>query len=267
MDRNSTVSLRSGNEMPVISIGTWQLTHNTAQTIVEALDQGYPMIDTSGDYGTQPGIGEGLRRSGRKREDLYLVTKIEETDDPLVASANNLNELGVDYVDLMLLHRPPEEGTGRRLWEGLIKVREEGLAKDIGVSNYSMELVVDLIDATGEVPAVNQVEWSPFGHSNNFLEHARHHGIVVQAYSPLTRATRLDDARLNEIAKRHGRSPAQVLVRWNLQRGTVPLPKANKPKHIRENIGVFDFELSGDEMNNLNALNERYSALGSLPYI
>ena len=266
MDKNSTISLRSGNDMPVLGIGTWKLTDNTAAAIVEALNQGYAMIDTSGDYGTQPGIGEGLRRADRSRDDLYLVTKIEETDDPLVASANNLNELGVDYVDLMLLHRPPEQGAGRHLWEGLTKVRDDGLARDIGVSNYSMELIDELIDATGEVPAVNQVEWSPFGHSPEFLEHAGRHGIVVQAYSPLTRATRLDDARLNEIGRRHDKTPAQVLVRWNIQHGTVPLPKANKAPHIQQNIDVFDFRLSDDEMAELDALNERYSALGSLPY-
>src|SRR5690606_24064560 len=125
VDRHTTIPLRGGNAIPVIGIGTWQLTDNTADTIIAALDQGYPMIDTSGDYGTQPGIGEGLRHSDRHRSDVYLVSKIEETDDPLTASATNLGELGVDQVDLMLLHRPPDDGIGRRLWQGLIKVRNE----------------------------------------------------------------------------------------------------------------------------------------------
>jgi 2,5-diketo-D-gluconate reductase A len=165
-----------------------------------------------------------------------------------------------------LIHRPPEDGVGVELWEGLVRARKEGLARDIGVSNYSSGQLQDLARATGEVPVVNQIEWSPFGHSPPMFEFCRANGIVIQAYSPLTRAERLDDERLREIASRYERTPAQILIRWNLQLGTVPLPKANRKRHLEENIEVFDFEISDADMSALTGLNEEYSSLGSLAY-
>jgi len=262
----STIRLRSGNAMPVLGLGTWQLDDDTAGTVAAAVGAGYRMIDTSGDYGTQPGIAKGIAGSGVERGALYLVTKVEETDDAYAATRKNLRELRQDYADLMLIHRPPADGAGETLWQGLIRARDEGLARDIGVCNYSTELIDALIDATGEVPAVNQIEWSPFGYSERMLRYAADKGIVIQAYSPLTRTERLDDERLDAIAAKHGRSPAQILIRWNLQHGTVPLPKANQRTHIAEDLAVFDFALDGDDMARLDRLNEHYSSLGTLPY-
>lgn len=258
--------LRSGHVMPVLGLGTWELTENTAGAVASALRLGYPMIDTSGDYGTQPGIARGIAESGVDRSAFYLTTKVEETDDAYEATRNNLEELSTSYADLMLIHRPPDNGPGVELWRGLIRARDEGLARDIGVSNYSAELIDDLVEATGEVPAVNQVEWSPFGHSDELQAHAERRGIVIQAYSPLTRGTRLDDPALAVLAEKYGRTPAQLLLRWNLQRGTVPLPKASDEKHRRENIEVFDFKLTAEDMKALDDLNEHYSSLGELPY-
>lgn len=266
MDRNSHVRLRSGNEMPVMGLGTWELTDDTAGTVAAALELGYPMIDTSGDYGTQPGIAKALRSNGFAREDYYLVTKVEENEDSYDATRRNLDELGLDYANLMLIHRPPENGAGEKLWEGLIRARDEGLTRDIGVSNYSSDQIDGLISATGEVPAVNQIEWTPFGHGDRMKAFGEERGIVIQAYSPLTRATRLDDEALQTIAERYGKTPAQVILRWNLQRGTVPLPKANSRDHLEENIRIFDFELSEHDLAALDEFNERYSALGTLPY-
>lgn len=266
MDKNSTLPLRTGNRIPVIGLGTWQLTDDTAGTIAHALELGYPMIDTSGDYGTQPGIGEGVRRWGGERADIYIVTKVEETDDSYDKTKRDLDELGFDYADMMLIHRPPRSGAGEKLWEGLIRAREDGLTRDIGVSNYSAALIDRLIEATGEVPALNQIEWSPFGHSDAFARYAAEKQMLIQAYSPLTRTKRLDDETLERIADSHDRSPAQVLIRWNLQRGEVPIPKANRRDHLEEDIRVFDFELSSDEMSELDGLNERYSSLGEIPY-
>jgi 2,5-diketo-D-gluconate reductase A len=224
------------------------------------------MIDTAADYGTQPGIGEAIRRAGLRRDDFYLVGKVEETDDAYEATRRNLDELGLEHADLMLIHRPPENGAGARLWEGLLRAKEEGLTRDVGVSNYTTELIDALIEATGEVPVVNQIEWSPFGHGGAMRRYADKHQIVIQAYSPLTHGTRLDHPALKKIADRYGRSPAQLMIRWNLQRGTVPLPKANDRQHLKENIEVFDFEISEADLARLDRFNERYSALGSLPY-
>jgi diketogulonate reductase-like aldo/keto reductase len=248
--------------MPPLGLGTWQLTNDTSGIVENALWLGYRMIDTSGDYGTQKGIGQGIRRSGIDREDVYLVTKIEEDDDAYEATTRNLSELDLDYADLMLIHRPPESGAGTDLWEGLIQAKADGFARDIGVSNYSIDQIGELIGATDEVPAVNQIEWSPFGWSAEMLDYCREWHIVIQSYSPLTRGDRLNDPRLGKIAADHGKTSAQLVIRWNLQLGVVPLPKANKPEHLEENLLVFDFELNDEDMTELNDLNEQWSSLG-----
>lgn len=265
-DRTSDRMLHTGSAIPVIGLGTWKLTRDTAETIRTALEIGYRLIDTSGDYGTQEGIGEGIRRSGLARPDFYLTTKVEETDDAYEALGRNLDELGLDHADLVLIHRPPQDGVGEALWQGLIRARENGLAKDIGVSNYPAAAIDALAEATGVVPAVNQIEWSPFGHSEDMLRHAEENAIVLQAYSPLTRMTRLDDPTLATIAERYDKTPAQILLRWDVQHSVVPLPKAGSREHLEENLDIFDIRLSKADMQRLDALNERYSALGKLPY-
>lgn len=267
MNNNSKIRLISGNYMPVLGIGTWQMMTDTADTIAYAIRAGFRLIDTSSDYQTQPGIAEGLRRSRLSRENVYLVSKVEEYDDSYERTILNLKELGVEYLDLTLIHRPPEDSAGEELWKGLIKARNDGLTKDIGVSNYSQELIDALIAKTNEAPAVNQIEWSPYGFSYEMRDYCRTKNIVLQAYSPLTRGRKLNTKVLRYVADLHKRSPAQILIRWNLQNGSVPIPKANQIKHIDENIDVFDFELSGRDMRLLNSLNEHYSSLGGLPFL
>lgn len=252
--------------MPILGLGTWRLTRDTARVVADALNIGYRLIDTSGDYGTQPGIGQGIKMSGVKREDIYVVTKVEETDDSYKAVQKNLSELGLEYADMVHIHRPPASGFGLELWEGLRRAKAEGLTRHTGVSNYSIELIQELIEVTGEVPLANQLEWTPFGHSEEMFAFCQQNAIIIQAYSPLTRGEKLDDPTLNAIAAAQGKTVAQVLIRWNIQLGTVPLPKANSTEHLRENFDVFDFELSDDDMAALNGLNEGYSAFGRLPY-
>lgn len=265
MDKLSTVRLRSDNKMPVIGLGTWRLTKDTANTVAKALELGYHMIDTSGDYGTQPGIAEGIKRSGVSREDFYIVTKVEETEDSFISAQNNLRQLELDYANLILIHRPPEKGAGVDLWKGLMRARREGFVIDIGVSNYTENQIEELIEATGEIPVVNQIEWSPFGYSEDMLNYCRENSIVIQAYSPLTRGERLENETLLEIADSYGKTPAQLLIGWNLRLGAVPIVKANREEHLKENLDVFDFEISDDDMATLNELNEQYSALGQQP--
>jgi 2,5-diketo-D-gluconate reductase A len=261
-----SIPLRSGRRMPSIGLGTWQLTDDTAGAVADALGLGYRMIDTSGDYGTQRAIGEALRDGGIA-EEIFVVTKVEEDEDSYEAAKRNLAELGLPRVDLLLIHRPPDDGVGRGLWQGLVKAMNDGLCREIGVSNYDVGQIEELAEKTGVVPAVNQVEWTPFGHSKEMLSFCRDNAIVLQAYSPLTRATRLDHGTLVEVARRHCKTPAQVLLRWNLELGTVPLPKANRAEHRRENLDIFDFELDEADLIVLNELNDRYSALGEgLPY-
>ena len=267
MQQAPLIALRSGRRMPALGLGTWELTEGTAEAVADALWLGYRMIDTSGDYGTQPAIGEALRGAATPRDEVFVVTKVEEDEDAYEAARRNLRELGLDYADLVLIHRPPDRGVGRALWQGLVRAMNDGLCREIGVSNYDVGQIEELAEKTGVTPAVNQVEWTPFGHSKEMLDFCRDNAIVLQAYSPLTRGLRLDDATLAATARRHRKTPAQVLLRWNLQLGTVALPKAASPGHRRENLDVFDFELSEVELVALNALNDRYSALGEgLPY-
>lgn len=266
MDLKSTVQMRFGNRMPVMGLGTWMLTRDTENTVAYAIELGYPMIDTASDYGTQPAIGRALKRTGVSRDDIYITTKVEETDETYGAARAYVREMQLDHADLILIHRPPYRGAGVDLWEGLIRAREDGVARDIGVSNYSIELMERLVAETGEVPAVNQIEWSPFGYTAEMYEYCAERGIVIQAYSPLTRTTRLADDALAMVAERYGKTPAQVLIRWNLQHGTVPIPKANQRAHLEENLGVFDFHIAEKDVEFLDSLNEEYSALGVLPY-
>ena len=147
LSAQSTLALRSSNRMPVLGLGTWQLKQDTVDTVVSAIQLGFRMIDTSGDYGTHAGIGAGMRHSGVRRDELYVTTKVEETDDAYLAARKNLGELQLDYVDLLLIHRPPPNGAGEDLWRGLMRAKQEDLTRDIGVSNYSIEQI-DALDSS-----------------------------------------------------------------------------------------------------------------------
>jgi 2,5-diketo-D-gluconate reductase A len=263
----STVNLRSGNRMPILGAGSWMLTTHTAESVMHAFELGYRMVDTSADYKTQPGIGRAIRLSQTSRESLYVVMKVEETEDGYAATQKNLEELKLAYADLVLIHRAPEKGVGEKIWQGLIRARDEGLTRDIGVCSYRIDKLQELANKSGEMPAVHQIEWSPFGHSLDMLSFCEANQIVVQAYCPLTRGKRLKDDRLREIARKYGKSPAQVMLRWDIQHGVVPIPKAYREDHQRENIDVFDFELAPVDVAALDGLNEHFSALEKLDYL
>ena len=259
--------LPSGNRMPLLGLGTWQLTSHTVDAVRSALDAGFRMLDTAADYHTQRGIGDAIRACSIDRDSLFVVTKIEADEDAYAATLKNLGQLKLNYVDLVLIHEPPEHGVGEQAWQGLRRAKREGLVHDIGVSSYSIECIEELVYLTGEMPAVNQIEWTPFGHSPRMLDFCRDNGILIQAWSPLTRATRLYDDKVSAMAARYGKTPAQLLIRWNLQLGVVPLPKSNQVRHQRDNLNVFDFEISTQDMARLNGLNEHYSALDRLLYL
>jgi 2,5-diketo-D-gluconate reductase A len=266
MDAKSKISLHSGNKIPVMGMGTWKLTGDDAvRAVTNALKLGYHMVDTSGDYGNQRQVGQAIRQSGVKREDIFLVTKIEEDDDAYQAVKNNLSDLGLEYADLILIHRPPEHGYGEELWDGLMKAKDEGLTRDIGVSNYSIEQIDGLIEASDEVPVVNQIEWTPFGHSKDMLKYCQDNDIVIQAYSPLTRAEHLDEAPIQDLADKYEKTTAEIIIRWNIQHRVVPIIKATSTDHLTENLNVFDFELQPEDMQRLDSLNREYSALGPKP--
>jgi 2,5-diketo-D-gluconate reductase A len=264
---DATVRLTSGASMPAVGLGTWQLKHHTSETVLQALHAGYRLIDTSGDYHTQRGIGEALRAFNAPRKDIFVITKVEENEDAYDATRRNLAELKLDHADMVLIHRPPPGGVGEVLWQELRRAKRDRLTREIGVSNYSIEQIEELVYRTGELPAVNQIEWTPFGHSPRMLDFCHDNGIVIQAWSPLTRGQRINDDKLAGMAARYGRTPAQLLIRWNIQLGVVPIPKANHVQHLHDNLHVFDFEISQSDMAKLRALNEHYSALDKLEYL
>ena len=264
---SSVITLRTGREMPVIGLGTWMLTSHTTESVQHAFELGYCMVDTSSDYMTQPGIGKALRRYDRPRASLFISMKVEPEDNGYEATRRNLEELKLAYVDLVLIHRAPEKGVGEKLWEQHMRARADGLTRDIGVCSYKIEQLKTLAESTGEMPAVHQLEWSPFGHSLDMLSFCRAQEIALQAYSPLTRGKRLKDERLGEIAGKYGKSPAQVILRWDLQHGVVPIPKAYREDHQRQNLDIFDFVLDDIDMGTLDGLNEQFSALEKLDYL
>jgi 2,5-diketo-D-gluconate reductase A len=264
---DATVVLRGGSEMPVLGLGSWMLTTHTAESVMHAFELGYRMVDTSADYKTQPGIGRAIQRSEVPRESLFVSMKVEENEDGYAATVKNLKELRLAYADLVLIHRAPKTNVGENVWRGLMRARDEGLARNIGVCSYKVAQIRALADQTGEMPAVHQIEWSPFGHSLDMLNFCRANDIALQAYSPLTRGKRLKDERVAEIAIKYGKTPAQVFLRWDLQHGVVPLPKAYREDHQRQNIALFDFELDALDMATLDGLNEQFSALDKLEYL
>jgi diketogulonate reductase-like aldo/keto reductase len=259
--------LPSGNRMPLMGLGTSGLTVRTVETLRKALELGFRMIDTAPDYHTQRGIGDAVRACGFERDAVFIITKIDAGEDACASMHKSIGQLRLEQLDLALIAGPPEHGVGEQAWQGLRRARREGLVRDIGVCGQSIDAIEELVYCTGEMPAVNQVEWSPFGHSPRMLDFCLENEIVIQASSPLTHGKRLGDDKIGLMAARYGKTPAQLVLRWNLQLGVAPLPKANHVQHQRENLNLFDFEILAQDMARLNALNEHYSAVDRLAYL
>ena len=257
----SRVTLHDGNTMPVLGLGMWQAGSGkqTRKAVATALEIGYRLFDTAKLYGNESDLGTAIRESGIPREEIFVMTKLWNNDQGyesgLRAFEKSRRELGLDYVDLYLIHWPVP-GLRQESWKALLKIRDEGLARSIGVSNYTSRHLEELLRATPAPPAVNQVEFHPFLYQKELLEFCVSKKIQLEAYSPLTRGHRLDHPVIAQIAARHGRTPAQVLIRWSLQHGLVVIPKSIRPERIRENAAVFDFELNADDMKRLDSLDE-----------
>jgi diketogulonate reductase-like aldo/keto reductase len=256
-----TVKLNTGDKMPEIGFGTWKISNqNDAKKAVKtAIKVGYKLIDTAKIYGNEEGVGEGIKEGGVDREELFVTTKLWNDDQGyesgLKAFDESLKRLGLEYVDLYLIHWP---GTDRRAeaWKALQEIQSQGLAKNIGVSNYTVRHLEEVLSSSKVVPAVNQIEFHPFIYEDQkeVLEYCKKNKIVVEAYSPLARARDMENTTLHAIAVRHGKTIAQVMLRWAIQHGTVPIPKSTNPGRTKENIEVFDFDLAEEEMNTINRL-------------
>jgi diketogulonate reductase-like aldo/keto reductase len=257
-----TVTLAGGTQMPSVGLGVWRLAPGpeTEQAVEWALDAGYRLVDTATFYRNEQSVGAAIRRSGVPRDELFVTTKLNPIHPNAPRElAKSLKRLGLDYVDLYLIHWPVPL-LRRRHWRQLEALQVEGLAREIGVSNYGERQLRPLVD--GRPPAVNQVHMSPFHFRPPLLEFCRKHGIVVEAYSPLEQGRAVADPTVIAIGERLGRTAAQVLIRWSLQHGTVVIPRSKTERRIRENIDVFDFELGPDDMATLDQL-ERGNEPGS----
>ncbi len=248
--------LPGGGDMPLLGFGTWQITGQQARLASGwALEAGYRHLDTAAVYGNEAEVGAGLAGSGVPRGDVFITTKCppRSAGKALATLERSLELLGTDHVDLWLIHWPPRRGVGVGLWEGLIGARSAGLARSIGVSNYSLAEIDELVSSTGVVPAVNQIEWSPLLFDRVQLEGHRERGIVLEGYSALRGGT-LDHPVITEIAARLGRTPAQVIIRWHLEHGVVVIPKSVVRDRIFANADVGGFELTAEDTAALDGL-------------
>ncbi|WP_243696954.1 aldo/keto reductase [Labedella endophytica] len=246
--------------MPVLGLGVFDMDdESTARTVATAIDLGYRSIDTAAIYGNERGVGEGIRRSGIAREELFVTTKlwIDAHDEVAAvrAAEQSIERLGLEHVDLYLVHWPHSAaGRHREAWRGLQAAKRAGLARNIGVSNFSPAQLADLVQLGGEIPAVNQIELHPF-HTRR-LERAAHEalGIVTESWSPLARGRVFGDPTLERIAAAHGVSVARAVLRWHVQSGLVTVPKSSDPRRLAENLDVFSFALEPADMAAIDAL-------------
>jgi diketogulonate reductase-like aldo/keto reductase len=258
---DTRVELNNGGPIPIFGLGVYQTGTGagTRNAVTWALEAGYRHIDTAALYANEKEVGEAVRASGVAREEVFVTTKLWNSDHgydaALSAFDESLNALGFDYVDLYLIHWPVER-LRRDSWRALEKVLADGRTKSIGVSNYTTAHLAGLLGHCGTPPSVNQVEFSPFLYQKELLEYCRNKGIQLEAYSPLTKGLKLQDRRLVALADKYSRSTAQILIRWTLQHDVVVIPKSADRNRIVENAAVFDFELSAEDMAELDAMNE-----------
>ncbi len=251
-----------GLELPWLGLGVFQSPPGapTRNAVRWALEAGYRLIDTAAMYGNESDVGEAVRASGVPRDEIVVTTKLWHTDQgydrALEAAKRSHDRLGLGPIDLYLIHWPIAPSPGERLgsWKALEKLRRDGLARAIGVANYTVQHLEELAAASDIVPAVDQVEYHPFVTDPELELYLRRRKILLEAYSPLTRARRLDHPTISEVARAHDRSPAQVLIRWGLEHGCVEIPKSVRQERISENSRVFDFSLTNEELRQLDGL-------------
>ena len=260
--RVPTVTLNDGRAIPQLGFGVFQIPPaETAEAVAVALENGYRHIDTAEMYGNEQGVGAAVHASGIDRADIFITSKLNngfhEPDAARDAFARTLTDLGSDYVDLFLIHWPLPtlyDGDFVSTWKTLEEFRADGRARSIGVSNFQVAHLERLAAETDVVPAVNQVELHPYFHNAEVDAYGRAHGIATEAWAPIAQGKVLDDPVLVELAARLGKSPAQIVLRWHIQRGNIVFPKSTTPSRIKENFELFDFELGHDDIEKIDAL-------------
>jgi 2,5-diketo-D-gluconate reductase A len=257
-----TVTLNDGHSIPVLGLGVGELSDaETERAVSAALEAGYRLIDTAAAYGNEAAVGRAVTSSGIPRDEVFVTTKLATSDLGFKSSQDagraSLERLGLDYIDLYLIHWPGgDHGKYVDSWGGLMKLKEDGVTRSIGVSNFHAEHLSNIIDLSFFTPAINQIELHPL--LNQAELRAVHAGyeIVTEAYGPLGVGSLLDNPAVTAVAQAHGKSAAQVLIRWSIQLGNIVIPRSSNPERIAANLDVFDFELTGDEMATLDGLDE-----------
>jgi len=257
-----TVTLNDGNAIPVIGLGVGELSESdTEKAVSTALEAGYRLIDTAAAYGNEAAVGRAIAASGVPRDELFVTTKLATEDQGFQASQDaikaSVERLGLDYVDLYLIHWPGgDPGKYVDSWGGLMKRKEDGDTRSIGVANFHAEDLSNIIDLSYFTPAINQIELHPLLNQAELRSVNAEYGIVTEAYGPLGIGKLLDHPTIATVAQAHGKTPAQVLIRWSVQLGNVVIPRSATPERIKSNLEVFDFELTDDEMTTLNGLDD-----------
>jgi len=254
-------TFKNGDTMPKIGFGTSHAGDNddVERVVSDAIRTGYQLIDTAAMYGNEDGVGEGVRASGVPRKDLFITTKLDKSDlgydSAFAAYDASLERLGMEYADLYLIHWPTNKKRNDS-WKALVEMQADGRIPHIGVSNFTVNHLEELKTVSEVVPEVNQIELHPYvwEEQKGIVEYCHEHGIIIQAYSPLFRGGALDDLTVGSIAGLHHIAPAQVLLCWVMQHGAVPLPKTTKIERMKQNLDVFDFELSDEHMQTLDSL-------------
>ena len=266
MSTQPTIGLNDGNVIPQLGFGVWQVPNEEAAKVVgTAISTGYRSIDTAAIYGNEIGVGKAIAASPVQRTQLFITTKLWNDQHTNARSALNesLSLLGLDHVDLYLIHWPkPRQNAYVEAWKALVKLKEEGRAKSVGVSNFTVSHLKRIIDATGVAPSVNQIELHPRFQQKELAAYHTEHGIITESWSPLGQGTLLENPTLKALAQKHGRTPAQVVIRWHLDRGYIVIPKSVTPSRIRENFDVFDLSLDADDLAKIAALDRKNGRIG-----
>lgn len=263
MNIKSTKTLNTGIEIPMLGFGVYLIKGGgEAQRACEdALEAGYRHIDTAAFYQNEKDVGRAVRNSGIPRDEIFITTKLWNSDQgfdsALRAFDNSLEKLGLDYIDLYLIHWPLEK-TRHESWRALERIFQSGRAKAIGVSNYTIRHIEELLARSPIVPAVNQVEFSPYLYQKELKDYCESKGIAIEAYTPLTRGKKFKDPKLVSLAEKYSKSPAQMLIKWELQIGNIVIPKSKNTERIHENADIFDFEISPEDLNKMSEFNENF---------
>ena len=271
MTDQTHIALNDGARIPQVGLGVWQTPNDEAAPAVKAaLDAGYRHVDTAAVYENEEGVGEGIRQSGLARSDIFLTTKLwnneQGYDQTLRAFDASLQRLGTDYVDLYLIHWPSaHRGLFVDTWKAFVKLKEEGRAKSIGVSNFYPEHIERIVAETSVVPVINQIELHPDFQQRETRAFHEKHKIATQSWSPLGQGKLLGNPVIAEIARKLGRTPAQVIIRWHIDNGLVVIPKSVTPSRIVENFKVFDFKLSAEDLEKVNGLDNAGARIGPDP--